>query len=85
MNINLKTADWENEYPLNTFHGTTKKELVSFICEQITKVLEEQKIKIKNEVVGLRREYANTPTKDRGNGWSWLDKVSELPSLKSIK
>ena len=44
-----------------------------------TKVIEE----CQNEVVTLRREFANTPIEDRGHGWDWLDKVNDrLVALK---
>jgi len=29
----MKKTNWENKYPLDTFHGETKKELVTLIKE----------------------------------------------------
>jgi hypothetical protein len=42
-----KAEDWREEYPLNTFQGETKKELIAFIEKVRTEALEDIKEKIK--------------------------------------
>jgi hypothetical protein len=39
--VHPQQEDWENSYPLNTFHGTTKEELIAFIAEEKDKSYKE--------------------------------------------
>ena len=65
---------WAN-YPKNVHDNALG--LDKIIQNFIAKTLKERELeiimKIRNEIVELRREFANTPIKERGNGWTWLE------------
>jgi len=42
----MNTENWENLYPLNTFTGETKRELVEFVKTQRDKAREEERKRV---------------------------------------
>lgn len=66
-----KKPDWESLYPLNTFKGETKKELIDFITSQIA--LAERR---GAEALGekIKNMSGKRPSKDINIGWEdWDD------------
>ena len=69
----------------NNFNGLTRKgffidisdDIKSFIRQEIDLAVKRKEMDIRNIIVKLRNEFANTPISERGNGWDWLGKVEE--------
>ncbi len=54
-------------------HKGNADEIKHFLSQSHLRLL----MKVQNKVIDLRKEFANTPINERGNGWDWLDKVAD--------
>lgn len=51
-----QSESWADEYPLNTFQGETKKELVEFVKREISKAVQADRDRIKGVLENVQEE-----------------------------
>ena len=50
----MKDINWQEQYPLNTFKGETKKELIEFISQTISEAVKEEREQIITTIKALK-------------------------------